>query len=530
MSRRRPIALVDASRGNARPTLQRADGQRFRTIDGDPHPPSTAAKNVSPNANSDLSASASAIGHSKHPTSAFATTVDKKSRFFIRKPHLKLRKIPRHLDQIDEYECATKDPQTEEVGVDASLSSSSSFNTLSSFPSAAVNSYSALINEFDDYTRGSQISCLTTNSTPSTEYTLPMTNSESSAAAGAVERSQNPTSALAATGRRSDVSTFSSPSFRAFKDFVLDNKKDEELSELVTSLQETNIQQENTIHQLLHHITKIESKLQSQREPTKVESIERTQKPMNDPPAQSDDSNDSLYQLQKINDDLEEKTGLLTYENERPLSKCQRIERDETQCKELLVLVEYLRAENNDIRALVSRMSDKLVNLEQVHEDCMKGYETKLASLRDAIHRAELSKEDLNMKWSIENEEAYQLCEVLQQEIDMLRESLEESRGRRESGSKENENEGERENKLANLPSKRVSWANGNCPRIQQQPSNVLCDGQDGENGDDRRDSILANYENHQLRSNCLEQEGWEYHHEEHIVNNLKFLLPFPPL
>ena len=518
MSRRRPIALVDASRGNARPTLQRADGQRFRTIDGDPHPPSTAAKNVSPIANSDLSASASAIGHSKHPTSAFATTVDKKSRFFIRKPHLKLRKIPRHLDQIDEYECATKDPQTEEVGVDASLSSSSFFNTLSSFPSAAVNSYSALINEFDDYTRGSQISCLTTNSTPSTEYTLPMTNSESSAAAGAVERSQNPTSALAATGRRSDVSTFSSPSFRAFKDFVLDNKKDEELSELVSSLQETNIQQENTIHQLLHHITNIESKLQSQREPTKVESIERTQNSMNDPPAQSDDSNDSLYQLQKINDDLEEKTGLLTYENERPLSKCQRIERDETQCKDLLVLVEYLRAENNDIRALVSRMSDKLVNLEQVHEDCMKGYETKLASLRDAIHRAELSKEDLNTKWSIENEEAYQLCEVLQQEIDMLRESLEESRGRRESGSKENENEGERENKLANLPSKRVSWANGNCPRIQQQPSNVLCDGLDGENGDDRRDSILANYENHQLRSNCLQQEKGESQHEEHVV------------
>jgi hypothetical protein len=122
------------------------------------------------------------------------------------------------------------------------------------------------------------------------------------------------------------------------------------------------------------------------------------------------------------------------------------------------------------------------------------------------------------MKWSIENEEAYQLCEVLQQEIDMLRESLEESRGRRESGSKENENEGERENKLANLPSKRVSWANGNCPRIQQQPSNVLCDGQEGDNGDDRRDSILANYENHQLRSNCLQQEKGESQHDEHVV------------
>ena len=510
--------MMDAINDNARPAMQRAGGQRFRFIDGEPHPPSTASKNVSPIANSDLSASASAIEHSKYPTSASAATVDKKSRFFIRKTQLKLRKIKQHLDQIDEYECGTKDPQTEEVGVDASLSSSSSFNTLSSFPSAAVNSYSALINEFDDYTRGSQISCLTTNSTPSTEYTLPMTNSESSAAAGAVERSQNPTSALAATGRRSDVSTFSSPSFRAFKDFVLDNKKDEELSELVSSLQETNIQQENTIQQLLLHITKIESKLQSQREPTKVESIERTQKPTKDPPAQSDDSNDSLYQLQKINDDLLEKVGLLTYENGHLLSKCQRLERDETQCKDLFVLVEDLRAENNDIRALMSGMREELVDFAHVHVDCMKGYETQLASLRNAIHRAELSKEDLNMKWSIENEEAYQLCEVLQQEIDMLRKSLEESRGRSESDSKDNENEGERENKLANLPSKRVSWANGNCPRIQQQPSNVLCDGQDGENGDDRRDSILANYENHQLRSNCLQQEKGESQHEEHVV------------
>jgi len=509
---------MDASNDNARPAMQRAGGQRFRIIDGEPRPPSTAKKNASPIANSDLSASASAIGHSKHPTSVPAATVDKKSRFFIHKTQLKLCKIKQHLDQIDEYECATKDPQSEEVGVDASLISSYSFNTLSSFPSAAVNSYSALINEFDNNTRGSQISCLTTNSAPSTEFTLPMTNSDSSAAADAVEQSQIPTSALAATGRRSDVSTFSSPSFRAFKDFVFDSKKDEELSELVSSLQETNIQQENTIQQLLHHITNIESKLQSQREPTKAESIERTHKPMNDPPAQSDDSNDSLYQLQKINDDLLEKVGHLTHENGHLLSICQRLEKYETQCKELLVLVEDLRAENNDIRAQMSGMREELVDFAHVHVDCMKGYETQLASLRDEIHRAEFSKDELDRKWSIENEEAFQLCEVLQQEIAMLRKSLVESRGRSESGSKENENEGERENKLANLPSKRFSWANGNCPRIQQQPSNVLFDGQDGDNGDDRRDSILDHFENHQLRSNCLQQEGWESQHEEHIV------------
>ena len=130
-------------------------------------------------------------------------------------------------------------------------------------------------------------------------------------------------SALATTGRRSDVSTFSSPSFRTFSNFVFENEKYEELSEIVSSLQETNIQQENTIQQLLHLVTKIDSKLQSQKDSTKIELIERTHKPANDPPAQSDDSKDSIYQLQKINDDLEDKVGHLTYENGQLLSKWQ---------------------------------------------------------------------------------------------------------------------------------------------------------------------------------------------------------------
>jgi hypothetical protein len=63
----------------------------------------------------------------------------------------------------------------------------------------------------------------------------------------------------------------------------------------------------------LVHITKIERKLQSQSEFTKVQLIGSTHKPSNDPPAQLDDPNDSLYQLQKRNDDLVEKIVLLTY-------------------------------------------------------------------------------------------------------------------------------------------------------------------------------------------------------------------------
>ena len=470
--------MTDANIGGGdfiRPALQRAGGQRFRFIDGEPRPPSTEANSVSPIANSESSASASAIGHSKQLMSAPAATVDGKSSVFFRKSQLKLRKIKHHLDQIDEYKkCATNDPQTEAASLSSSssfdeYSSFPSFNTLSSFPSAAVDSYSALIKEFRDDARGSQVSCLTTNSAQIKESTFPMANRELSAAVDAVEQSQNPTSSLAATGRQSDVSTFSSPSFRAFKNFVFDNKQDEALSELVSSLQETNIQQENTIQQLMHHITKIECKLQSQSESTKVQPIGSTHKPSNDPPAQSDDPNDSLYQLQMKNNDLTEKIVLSTYANGQLLSKCQRLEKYETQHKELLVLVEDLRAENNDIRKLVSRMKEELVDFAHVHVDCMKGYETQLASLKDEKHRAE----------SIEIDEAYQLCEVLQQEIDMLRNFLEELRGRVGSGSKENDSKGEGEHKLSNLSPKIVSWANDNCPRIEQQPSNVLCDGQD---------------------------------------------------
>ena len=108
----------------------------------------------------------------------------------------------------------------------------SSFNTVSSFLSAAVNSYSALIKEFHDDARGSQVSCLTTNSAQIKESTFPMTNRELSAAADAVEQLQNPTSSLAATGHQSDIDTFSSLSFRAFKNFVFDNKKDERCQNL----------------------------------------------------------------------------------------------------------------------------------------------------------------------------------------------------------------------------------------------------------------------------------------------------------
>ena len=53
---------------------------------------------------------------------------------------------------------------------------------------------------------------------------------------------------------------------------------------------------------------------------SKVQSIGSIRKPSNDPPAQSDNPNDSLYQLQMKNDGLVEKIVCLTYENGQLLS------------------------------------------------------------------------------------------------------------------------------------------------------------------------------------------------------------------
>ena len=50
------------------------------------------------------------------------------------------------------------------------------------------------------------------------------------------------------------------------------------------------------------------------------------------------------------------------------------------QRKELFVLVEDLRAENNDFRKLVSGKREELVDFAHVHVDCMKGYETQVAA------------------------------------------------------------------------------------------------------------------------------------------------------
>jgi hypothetical protein len=332
--------------------LRRAAGQRFGVIDAERRQPSTVMNGASSIANNELSTSAE-------------DGVENPEVFTRNAPQIP-QKVNNQLYQIDENECAMPNvgPQTFEFDANASLRLSDySFNTpssfvpytaddveeylldsrsqytsetLGSFTSVAVNSYSALIKDFAGESSST-------------------THSESSATTDTVEHSNTPVRrngdsprSLVATDR---LSTLTTPSYRDFRAFVYGNDKEEEvLSQLVSSLQNTNTQQENTIQQLLIHITKLETRLQSQDEFKKAESNEDNPRPMMDPPARDDDNEDPPQSL-KDYDDLVEEIGRLTYENEQLLSKCKRLEEDDNHHRErILALENDLRGENNDIR------------------------------------------------------------------------------------------------------------------------------------------------------------------------------------
>ena len=216
-----------------------------------------------------------------------------------------------------------------------------------------------------------------------------------------------------------------------------------------------------------------------------------------DPPAQLDDSKYRHDWLRRQNCEILEKITCLTYDNGQLLAQCHKHEEEGSQHEDLNVVAKELEEENDEIHDQMSRISDKLVNFTQVHEDCIQCYEAQLASLKVEKNQAELSKEELNTmllgklkeqkkdvrKMKMSNKEAYNMCEVMHQKIVLLHEALEESNANDEIGSVENEARNDREVKLATLKLKRVSWANDNCPRTHQQY-------EDDDDDDDERDSI----------------------------------------
>jgi hypothetical protein len=315
------------------------------------------------------------------------------------------------------------------------------------------------------------------------------------------------------------------------------SERDDVSSELASSLQETNIQNENIIQQLLSRLTIIETQLQSQRKSIEAEINEWKEKhslvakalhrfsshgkETKDPPAQSADSKYRHEQLRRQNCEILDKIGRLTYENGQLLAKCHIHEEDEYQYENLLVFAEELQEENDEIHDRMSGISDKLVDFTQAREDYIQCYEAQLASLKVEKNQAELSKEELNTmllgelkeqkeevrKMKMANKEAYKTCEVMHQKIVLLHEALEESNASDEIGSVENKARNDREVKLATLMLKRVSWANGNCPRTHQQYE----DDDDEERDSISRDSISRDTISRDSISNMTDSFSWQY-------------------
>ncbi len=166
------------------------------------------------------------------------------------------------------------------------------------------------------------------------------------------------------------------------------SKTDDVLSELASSLQENNTQNENIIQQLLSQLTKLETQLQSQSKSMKSEINELKEKHLllekalnqvssrdeaiKDPPAQLDDSKYRHDQLRRQNYEILEKITRLTYDNGQLLAQCHKHEEEGSQHEDLNVVAKELEEENDEIHDQMSRISDKLVNFTQVHEDCIQ--------------------------------------------------------------------------------------------------------------------------------------------------------------
>jgi hypothetical protein len=280
-----------------------------------------------------------------------------------------------------------------------------------------------------------------------------------------------------------------------------------DLVSTVSSLRVTNFQHEETIRKMKKKLSKLESRMKSQSESTAAEVNSRKEKHSlvekalprekrsssrtrrgegnKDPSPQSDDWADRRDQDRSNDNELMEMIRRLTHENGLLLAKCQQLGEVESQRDELLVLVEELRVENDainrsmdDAMQLMSGMRQKMAGCAREHVGCVRDYETQVASLKDEIDRAVLSRAELNTLWLTrleerkeeeeklkkENREAYQTCEVLQREIDMLYEALEESRAGNKSNSVEDANGSDGDDddneKMAQIRKlKKISWS-----------------------------------------------------------------------
>ena len=187
---------------------------------------------------------------------------------------------------------------------------------------------------------------------------------------------------------------------------------------------------------------------------TKIDQMGRamSKDPPNDSPTTDKKSSEgsSSHQLQlQQNELLEKMMYRLLQENEQLRTTCREQEKNQSkfdaimpEIDDLISSVNHMQAENDklqeeneSITLLLERMTDKMVKDDQQHEDCIKGYKKEIADLNDKINRLENSEEELNWKLvkklekkkeevkklKAEIAEAYNVCEVLSKEVEMLK-------------------------------------------------------------------------------------------------------------
>lgn len=274
-------------------------------------------------------------------------------------------------------------------------------------------------------------------------------------------------------------------------------EKEEEVVELVSSLQEKNIENEDTIQQLQKRLSDMEHLLQSHNKSMKEEVsrwekkhrtmkktnfeliekmaakvLEQTQSNSEEITSEVNDWKDRHEKMGQLYDELVTKVGELADENGHLIAKCKQLEEDEAKRDDELDTLEETKEENvmlhqsmEETMQLVREMNEKMASFVQVHESTVQGYEEKLTSLKEKLQSGEneemlsmIPEEELptttshapreknealivelkSQKQQIaelkaEKGEAYHLCGVFQHEIDMLRQALEDSNDESES-------------------------------------------------------------------------------------------------
>jgi len=242
-----------------------------------------------------------------------------------------------------------------------------------------------------------------------------------------------------------------------------------------TASQQLNQEQyEDTIQKLKRRLSKMESKLQSQSESQTEEvnkwkerffhSCDQLEKMASKAEVQTKQYIKQVNDIATTHDELVQQVDHYKIENCELFAKCDRLSHkcDRLEVSESKLMEERTRerqvygdiCEENEIlqesveeaMQLVNSMGKKMTSFVQTHESCVQDYENKLTSLRSELNQQQLvtlptmeesssssssscdvkEKENDSLQSEIarlntENEEAYEVLRILQQEIELLR-------------------------------------------------------------------------------------------------------------